>query len=796
MLRQELETGYFKWIERPGEDLGVFDNEGDYEECSSRVHCNCSHWSLGLSMKYDEERAEYVVDSSGEEEALAALNDPKGGRHHVIVWGGDHNNVYFPYFREYKDRLPESLMQGPDGKYLELHDPLILGGEGIPMPAIDDETLIGMNCRMMGEQAKRLKGNQYVKAYMLGMEELYPEYFDLGEGDFRPASWKHFEAWCRKEELAVPSKEEVTGEELTQARMSWLQYREQAMADRCGNYYEAILREDGGHLIYYPTHGSAMCGNNRARLGQQPEKLACQCDGMEMGHILVESDEERRNVLLLSHFTSFGSPVIVPRLGNKRVDLNAAGGGRSFSAVTLRRLVYECLGMGVDKIFPIHWTSRLHDGEWFIKNTEAESECRKVFDEITKAADVLAGMGRLQPEAGILAGSAQWLERWNPRWTGMMQDAFALHYHMTIVSDDLVGKHLVKKMPVLIVADNGRLMRKTFLRLVEYADAGGRILLWGEFARVDETGAPYKEEEKQEFTDHPNVVRSDAGEAKERDLRELFLAGPEYGISGERYRYRPVRLEELCAPVCESGDCVLRPFAVGSQQDLRELNIYPLTDRSTLAAVCINNGPERLEFTIEPDRRLMKNTVVWDVCEKNICGSTVTMEPFSTKLLWFFDPELSKETSRDVAAAEDLFDTWREAGADVSPYRLHYAHMRCGSLKVKRAALARTLLESLAVAVTARREEQGAVISCRVLDGTGGEAEHVTVMLRMTPGDFRWKECVLSGGAYVCRLTEEELPVYYDVKEKCYRTVRGRIRLVIDAQKGDRRGGTVTEMEI
>ena len=55
LLRQELEVGYFKWLERPGEDLGVFDNEGDFEECRKRVHCNCSHWSMNLQMKYEEE---------------------------------------------------------------------------------------------------------------------------------------------------------------------------------------------------------------------------------------------------------------------------------------------------------------------------------------------------------------------------------------------------------------------------------------------------------------------------------------------------------------------------------------------------------------------------------------------------------------------------------------------------------------------------------------------------------------------------------------------------------------------
>jgi hypothetical protein len=214
---------------------------------------------------------------------------------------------------------------------------------------------------------------------------LYPEFFGLGHGDYRPVSWRHFEAWCKAHGEAVPQKEE-TIEENSPARNLWLRFREQAMADRAAYYYQAILAKDDTHLCFYPTHGSFMHGISRAQLGQQTDSLVSACDGIEMGHILIDDDAERRNVLLISYNASFGTPVIVPRLGNKTPDLGMAGGGRSFTPRTLRRLVYECAGMGVSVIYPIHWRSHLHDGEWLIKNTPAEQECRQVFDELTLAA--------------------------------------------------------------------------------------------------------------------------------------------------------------------------------------------------------------------------------------------------------------------------------------------------------------------------------------------------------------------------------------------------------------------------
>lgn len=43
MLRLELDLGYFKWIHKPGAELGVFDNNTDYDDCKKRVRMPAEH---------------------------------------------------------------------------------------------------------------------------------------------------------------------------------------------------------------------------------------------------------------------------------------------------------------------------------------------------------------------------------------------------------------------------------------------------------------------------------------------------------------------------------------------------------------------------------------------------------------------------------------------------------------------------------------------------------------------------------------------------------------------------------
>lgn len=799
MLRQELDLGYFNWIHRPGQELGVFENDLEYDECKHRVHCNCTHGSIAPELIYNEETKAYELDKSKILKGLEDFNSTLKGRRRTIMCGGDHNNVYFPNFIRYKTTMPECLMQKIDGSYLELHDVLICEGEGVPMPAIDDPTLITLYSEALAEQAKLLKDSQYVAAYLLGFEELYPEFFNLGHGDFRPASWHHFLKWCKLNGIQAPTnKEKLVADEISEDWMKWYRFREQAMADRCCNYYRAILNEDENHLIYYPTHGSTLSDTRRAQLGQQPSTLACSCDGMEMGHILINDDKERRNVIMTSHYTSFGAPVIVPRLGNKQPDLSAIGGGRSFTRETLRRYLYECLGLGIDKIFPIDWYIRLHDGEWYIKDTEAEYECRKVFDEIIAASPYLYGMGRLQPQVGILAGDATWIETWNPRWTALTQDAYSNHCSMTVISDVIVNKFLAKKMPLLIIPDNYRLADNTLLGLSEYVKAGGKIILWGRFCEENSELKPLNKDVLEKFCKHPNVYWDLSPQESEiRILRELFLAGPEYGVAGPRFEFKPISFASLEKVIQQyAPECILKPAILSSEEDLKDVNVYTLTDRTSLIYVLINNAAKTVRFKLKPDERLMIDYSLFDIVTEKKIEEEIILEANATKMVWVYQEAPEQELDQLILKAEKAFEAWLKLKANVSALRLPYVHIQSGSNNNKKYAQAKTLLNSLALQTQCSIDEKGLVFCAKVYNSEAKAESGAEVTFRMTPATFEKFECTENNGEYICVIPKDKLPTYYDVKNGQYAPLKGRIRLIVNVEKDDKQGGCVMSVTI
>jgi len=799
VLRQELDIGYLRWIHKPGEELGVFDNASEYDECKRRVHCNCTHGSIAPEPVYNEEKKAYELDKSQMQKKIEDFNSMLNGRRRTIMSISDHNNVYFPDFIRYKTTMPQCLMQDLEGNYLELHDELICDGEGVPMPAIDDPTIIALYSEALEEQARLLKDNQYVAAYLLGFEELYPEYFNLGHGDFRPESWQHFIEWCKVNGIKTPlAKEKVVTDGITSDSMKWYQFREQAMADRCCNYYRSVLNVDENHLAYYPTHGSTFSDTRRAHLGQQASSLACSCDGMEMGHILIENDRERRNVIMISHYTSFGAPVIVPRLGNKQTDLSAIGGGRSFTKETLRRFIYECVGLGIDKIFPIHWSSRLHDGEWFIKDTEAEPECRKVFDELIEASPYLYGMGRLQPQVGILACDATWIENWNPRWTGLLQDAYSNHCSITIVADAIVNKHLSKKMPLLILPDNYRISDDTLKGLNEYIRANGKVIIWGRFGEENEELKPLLKEEIDRFVKHPNVIWEKSPEEKEmRVLRELFLAGPEYGVAGSRFEFMPISFKAIEQAIHSfAPECILKTAELFSEDNLKDVNVYTLTDRTSLVYVFINNAATPVKFNFKPDVRLITDYVLFDVIEGKQIMENIILEANASKMIWVYHEVTENTAERTILKAEKAFEGWLKLGANISAFRLPYALIQSGPNMNKKNALAETLLSSLAIKGDFNTSENGLHANFKIFNSEGKAVSDAVLTFRITPGTFERFECYKQNEEYFCDIPKEKLPTYYDVNLAEYVMHKGRVRLIIEAENDEYQGGCVEHIII
>ena len=790
MLRQEMDIGYTRFIHRPAEKLGVFDNASDYDGCKRRVHCNATHGSLVRQVIYDAENKCYHLSDDDPKGKYAELMGMENGRRHTIMSGGEHNNVYFPDFVRYKTTLPQCLMQREDGSYPELNDVLINDREGIPMPAIDDPTLLTLYGDALAEQASLLKDSQYVTAYVLGFEMLYPEYFGLGHGDFRPASMAHFEAWLHAQGIAQRwEKRELAYDLGSRGWRLWQEYRERAMADRCAIYFERILRKDPNHLCYYPTHGSTFSDTRRAQLSQQADTLISACDGIEMGHILVEEDEERRNIIMTSHYTSFGSPVIIPRLGNKQPDLSAIGGGKSFTPKTLRRFVYEAAGMGISTIFPIHWSSRLHDGEWFIKDTAAEATCREVFDEWTEVAPLMMGMGRLQPQLGLLAGDAAWMNEWNPRWTGLMQDALKLHVHMTVVSDALINADLARRMPALLIVDLIRLHQATLSALAAYANAGGHVFIVGAFGKMDEDGLPMEREILKSLINHPHVhVLADQPAAKTRVLRELFLCGPDLGVDGPSMEYLPYDAKSIFNQIQQaSGSVVLCPMDLGEQTG--DITVLPLTDRCGMAFVLINLSDEQVAITPRLNARLLDADTLEDMLTHAPVEETFTLQGGETRLIWAYrkvSREIAEETIRN---AEKSFLMLQKTGACMDSFRLSYAHMRSGRYLQKRYALARILLESVAIIPSVTWNESGLRLSVTVLDAAGCPVNDAHVTVRLSPaGNYcRLPMRTQDNGVYIL----EKIPVspLYDPENQRYTSAPDAVRLIISAETECLQGG-------
>ena len=781
MLRQEMNLGYFDMIHRPAEKLGVLDNGSDFEECASRTHCNCTHDTLAPAVVWNEEKHAYELDETGLEERLEHFRDIIRGRRHTILGGGEHNNVYFPGFYHYRSNLPEALMQDPDGHWLELRDPDILQGKPIPMPAIDDPTLTRLYRAQLACQASHMKGCHHVAAYVMGGEMLYPEFFSLGRGDYRPASWQHFRAWCEQQGEAQPSVEE-TLQEGSRGRTLWLRFREQAMADRAMGYYQAILEEDDTHLCFYPTHGSTLHGHAREQLSQQADSLAPACDGIEMGHILIDDDAERRNVIMTCLNTSYGTPVIVPRLGNKTPDLGAAGGGRSFTPETLRRLVYEDVGMGISVIFPIHWRSHLHDGEWFIKNTPAEAECRRVFDELIQAAPFLTGMGRMQPALGVLAGDESWLRGWNMRWTACMQDLIARHVNATLITDRLIEPDLNRRMPLVLVVDQPEVGEETQARLRAYMGGGGQVLCWG--------GVP------EGLRGCPGLRESHAPlQPGRRVIREMFLTGMREGTSGVRYQVEPVDMDAVLRELqAMAPDALLHPFLVEGGE---RVNVYPLTDRGGMGCVCINMGDGEENVAMTPNPMALRAVSMTDMLTGQRITGPVTLPPFGTRMIYFSaagreDPDIEEHICR----AEDAYERWKRMGAEVGPLRHCYAGMRSGFHRQKRDALARAVLQSLALRCTSEKTDAGWVIRAEAFDAQGQAVTDARVTLRVAPGPYRHLPMRWNGDCYECILRGGDIPAAYDTDEQRYAPLRGAARLILQAETDACQGGCLYSVRL
>ena len=803
MLRMEMDLAFLSWVRLPGEHLSVFDNFTELEENFRRTGANATVAWANPKRLLDGPDSLPTFDFGDTKKAGELLLAHKA--YGTIVLG-DHNNPWFPFFpEEYFERYPDAFMRGIDGEVVLLHDQTRREGHGIPMPAIDALPILEYSSRCIREGVGVLKDNPFVSSWVIGSEEGYTDFLIGPMGDFRPAFWHHFIEWLKLEGWEkMPTMEQIVAKQPYRAWSAWVHFREQAMADRAAWHMRDYLEADGTRPVFYPTHGSPFWGDSRWKLAQPASLMAPACDGLEMGHIPVDDDDERSNPLIFAHFSSYGAPVMVPRLGNRTVDFHARGLGRSFTPVMLRRLIYESLGMGAWHIGPIHWSSVLHDGEWFIKDTLAEPECKSVFREIHEASPVLLGMGRLQPQVGLYASDETWLEWWNPKWTGFYQDCLDAHWNTAIVADDHLYPGFAMKMPVLVSIDNSRISRKALYGLIRYADEGGIVIVNGSFAVEDEVGNPYDGGEVRAFLSLPGIVMVHNSEAPEpRRLVNESLSHTQ-GSHKVVQDYTAAPFQAIAAVIAEHArGCAIVPMELEGEMPLPiNVNAFTLTDRASLLCALVNNSERYASLLVKPHKALTPQTgwVFFDAVRKEKLGSgesaLVHLARNDSALVWAVPAVEQAEAGSAIQSARVAIDAWKVAGCDTAFLRSAEEALACcddGELAwMKAYSLARAVLGSLCLKATAARLPDGSLaIEAVPYDSAMRAVPECHVEFRLIPDRFRKQELLyIDDGIYRCTIEKQALPHFYDPKVQRYEPLDGPMRVVIQAESvGGSAGG-------
>ena len=813
-LRLETDLAYQAWGGYPGRHLSVLDNASDLEACVERVGANATTFGATLTpieAQPDAGRAgespEYLA-SVPEERLRELLNRAEGCGTAVAAYLGEWNNPWFIRFPDaFVEANPDAWMRDPSGERVELIRNTKGADETIPVTAVDDPTILRLSSELIAAVVRLLRESSAVASWVVGAEESYPELFGLAASDYRPASLEHFRQWLatfRPGEDHDPARAlEETG---SPALMAWFTYREQAMADRAARYMSAFLSADRSRPVFYPTHGSLFNRGTRRLLGQPASLMIGATDGLEMGHITIDDDDERLNPMVHAHFGAFGKPLINPRLANKTLDPTAKGGGRSFTPRMLRRLVYECLGYGNWHIGPIHWTSILHDGEWRIKDTPAEAECREVFDQIKRIAPYLQGTARLQPAVGILVSDDTWMKSWKTRWTGLFQDSLSHHWHVSIVCDALVDAELVLRTPTLISVDNDSISDTTLRRLERYLDAGGTILIVGEFASVAAGIAkPETAELRRRVTGHSNAVAVvDAPWADTRVLTVETHNGAGASRWSEEYLAVGIpALEAALGRLGKSDDAL--PVRVEGEGSA-DVNVYPLTDRTSVVAVVVNNAGSGRTVRLAPAPALLSTHGRWRcrelITDQEVAyadGAEVTLTSFGVAVIWFH-PAVGPDNGRStVQRASDAVSRWADAGYDVRP--ISGALTRAEDPRTppaKQYCAAQSILTTIAVRARCTADGDRAVVTADLADSNGRPVAPASVSVRFTPGlPDRIPLHATSTGGYERTFDRSELPRFYDADRRRYRTYEGPIRIVVSVATADGRvGGSILNVDL
>jgi len=717
---------------------------------------------------------------------------------------GEHNNPFFiQYPEEFHRQHPESRMLNPEGDPVRLRYNPILKRTNY-YTRMDDPTVAGFSAELVRKGVRALRNSPWVRYWVITGEECYPEYFGLSPGDFRPASWRHFEEYLGSRGWDIHAeKDTILSDPPGPSHAAWYLFWEKALADRAANAMQVFLGEDPSRPVFYPTHGNPFCAHQRRNMGQPTSLLAGRADGFETGQILIDDDAASLNLLTLAHYSSYGLPFVTPRLANKQLDPAAMGGGRSFSPEMLRRTVYECLGMEAWNIGMVQWTGDLADGEWHIKETPAEREARRVFSEIESASPVLQGMSRVQPRAGFFISDSTWLlDGWNPRWTGLFQDAFAAHWQVGWVGDLLFSEELAEAMPAIISIDNAGIL--------EYLRGGGTLFIGGDFSLRDElrnarARSPF---DSPEIADR--IVRvSLPDEGGERELVNRFST--DRGAFDMRYTYRPVSLQAIEREVWKHFPPeVLGPLTIVESDPGLDLQLHCLTDGTSLFAVVINQST-----TAGQARIAFRDMAIADKCrwqfrcltrerkgDEDSCESgRFTIGSSDSQLVWIHPTTSEVEVLHAMDRARRSVEAWKALGCDLSPAAnlLVTARNNISAGQLPKAfSLANTIESWLGLKAKAEQQADGSLAGeVQLHDSRGEPVTGARVRARIVPGDFRLFALAENElGVYRASIPSSETIDSYDLDEQRYRPLTGPVRLVLNATANGLEGGALVNLHL
>ncbi len=713
---------------------------------------------------------------------------------------GEHNNPFFiRYPKWFVDAHPEAFMRDRDGELITVGSPIL--GSTNPVPAFDDPTLTKLSAQLIGLRARAFRDCRHLRYWVIAGEEAYPDMFGLPPGDFRPEFMRHFEAFLkdRGREVRYP-KEALTDPGESAAWAAWYTFREQAVADRAAGYTQAFLAEDPARPVLYPTHGNMFFPAQRRLMGHPPALLAGASDGFETGQITIEDDPESLNLLTLSHLTAFGLPVVTPRLANKTLDPEAMGGGRSFTPEMLRRLTYECLGMGIGHIGYVQWEGDLADGLWHIKDTPAEAEAARVFAEIKGMKPVLAGMTRVQPQVGLYVSDAKWLlERWDGAWTGFFQDALLAGWHLTIVGDALLDESLAERMPLLISINNGRVYDEAVAGMEAYLATGGHVVACGAFFDINAAGKPLDAGAQFQSRHALRVRRVD--DAFDSDTRRLVnRASTDRGAHSERSEYAPVRLARIEGAVRD-----LLPRTVLSPVEVRtsgaRVTCFPLTDGRSLAAVLINHEdrPVAAEVSlVESDDSYRVRELISGNEGPDSGALAIELAPRGTAVAWFHRPYTQEEAEAALERAEETRQRWKALDIDTAALEKSLAQARAAldaGLPAKAGAQADAARDALGVHLSCTTKAGALSVRAAVYEADGRPVDGARVAVRVVPGPYEWRVLEADGEGEYGR-SAVAVPRQYDLTGGEYEPLSGAARVVCRVTAGGRMGGALANVDL